>query len=328
MPASNPAPGPSPKHWGGVTRWAGLPEYRRTRLSDLVYICRSDNMHKHFDSRAYVKQVGVDLVTAFRSARTGTTSTLVGRAMENATLKKLDQLLPRALAAGSGCVIDSEGRTSHQMDIVIYERNLCPVFCINASPETTYYPCEGVVAVGEIKSKVGKSEFDDTVKKMESVKTLKRKFTLYPEEDENAGCLRSSRQYGQMANDGITFVEKHTDPRVDVECDILTFLLTESFKVQDKTVKTYYQPLRPETHDVLIGLDGLQVFGARKQSEDTWVFTTMRLAETIAMLRTQDSFAYLIRRLYEWFRIGKTAELGVFEDYLLKVEAMTGADLL
>lgn len=285
-------------------------------------------MENSFDSIDYVRQVGVDLVNAFEKARTGTTPTLVGSAMEKATLKKLDQLLPRTLAAGSGCVIDSFGRTSRQMDIVIYERNLCPVFCINDSPESTYYPCEGVVAVGEIKSRVGKMEFDDSVKKMESIKWLERKFDLFPENDEDAGCLRSSRKYGQMENDGITIVERHTDPRVDVECDILTFLLTESFKVQDKTVKRYYQPLNPMIHDVLIGLDGLQVLGLRKISQGKWSFTTMRLAEEIAMFRKQDSFAHLILRLYQWFRKGETAELRVFEDYILKVEAMTGADLL
>lgn len=285
-------------------------------------------MEKSFDSIAYVKQVGADLIGAFGKARLGTTPDAVGDAMENTTLKKLEQLLPRTLAAGSGFVIDTEGHTSRQMDVVIYERFLCPVFSLDDDKGSNYYPCEGVVAVGEIKSRVGKSEFDDSIEKMESVKSLKRKFTLYPEDDKDAGCLRSSRQYGQMAVAGITIVERLTDPRIDKECDILTFLLTESFKVQDETVKKYYQPLRPETHDVLIGLDGLLAVGMRKQSEGKWEFTTMRLAETIAMVRKQNPFAYLIRLLYQWFRQGKTAELRVFEDYIMKEETVTGADLI
>lgn len=180
----------------------------------------------------------------------------------------------------------------------------------------------------KLRAEWGKSEFDDSIVKMESVKSLKRKFTLYPEDDEDAGCLRSSRQYGQMAVDGITIVERLTDPRIDKECDILTLLLTESFKVQDETVKKYYQPLRPGTHDVLIGLDGLLAVGMKKQSEAKWAFTTMRLAETIAMVRKQNPFAYLIRLLYQWFRQGKTAELRVFEDYIMKEETVTGADLI
>ena len=130
-----------------------------------------------FDSFAYVKEVGAALVRDFSKARRfGTTPVLKGNAMEQATRDSLAQLLPRGLAAGSGCIIDSEGRTSRQIDVVIYERAFCPVFCVNNSPETTYYPCEGVLAVGEVKSTVGKSEFDDAVKKMESVKALKRQF--------------------------------------------------------------------------------------------------------------------------------------------------------
>ena len=57
-------------------------------------------MDKKFDSFAYVEQVGVDLVNDFEKARRGTTPTLVGSAMEKATRDKLNQLLPRALAAG------------------------------------------------------------------------------------------------------------------------------------------------------------------------------------------------------------------------------------
>lgn len=112
-------------------------------------------MEKSFDSIAYVKQVGADLIGAFGKARLGATPDAVGDAMEKTTLKKLEQLLPRTLAAGSGFVIDTEGRTSRQMDVVIYERFLCPVFSLDDDKGSNYYPCEGVVAVGEIKSRVG-----------------------------------------------------------------------------------------------------------------------------------------------------------------------------
>ena len=281
-------------------------------------------MENSFDSNAYVNQVGVDLVSAFERARSGTTPGLVGSAMEKPVLQRVGQLLPRALEAGSGCVIDTFGRTSRQIDIVIFERNLCPVFCINDNPETTYYPCEGVVAVGEIKSKVGKAEFDDSVMKMESIKRLRRKLSLFPDGDENAGCLRTGRKYGQMSVNGITIVEKHVDPRVDDTCDILTFLLTDSFKVTDQTVKSYYSPLSPKIHDVLIGLDGLQALGARKISEGNWEFTSMRLADTITMFRTPYAFAHLILRLYQRFRKGQTADLRVFEDYILTQSYIRG----
>ena len=73
-----------------------------------------------------------------------------------------------------GGVIDSYGGTSRQVDVVIYEKHICPVYCINESPETTYYPCEGVIAVGEIKSLLTSKELADIFEKIASVKTLKR----------------------------------------------------------------------------------------------------------------------------------------------------------
>ena len=60
------------------------------------------------------------------------------------------------------------------MDVILYERDLCPEFCINNSPETTYYPAEGVLAVGEIKSTIGKRELADSFEKLRSVKALQR----------------------------------------------------------------------------------------------------------------------------------------------------------
>ncbi len=115
-------------------------------------------MQNSFDSREFVNRIGKNLVVAFDNARQlATTPELVGDAMEHPVMEKLGQILPNGIGIGSGCVIDTKGATSRQMDVVLYERDICPVFCVNNSPETTYYPCEGVIAVGEVKSKIGKT---------------------------------------------------------------------------------------------------------------------------------------------------------------------------
>ena len=87
---------------------------------------------------------------------------------------QLDQVLPRGIAVGEGFVIDSYGGTSRQQDVVLYERDICPVFSINQTPETTFYPCEGVIAVGEIKSSLDRESLKDAFKKVASVKALRR----------------------------------------------------------------------------------------------------------------------------------------------------------
>ena len=101
---------------------------------------------------------------------------LVGSAKEHPVRSKLEHILPAGIAVGSGCVIDSYGETSKQMDVVLYEKNICPVYSINDTPETTYYPCEGIVAVGEIKSSLNSDELEDIFDKIESVKRLRRFF--------------------------------------------------------------------------------------------------------------------------------------------------------
>ncbi|MYC92974.1 MAG: hypothetical protein F4X15_16055 [Gemmatimonadetes bacterium] len=174
-------------------------------------------MKRKFNPAEYVRRIGCDLVRAFHDARQATTPALVGDAMEQPVRSRLEQILPRGIGVGSGCVVDSEGGTSRQMDVVLYERGLCPVFCVNDSPETTYYPCEGVLAVGEVKSTIGKRELADAFKKIRSVKILNRAY-----EAANGGpCV--GRRYGdQGSSSSHGFHRDHTN-----KGDVLGFILAE-----------------------------------------------------------------------------------------------------
>lgn len=78
------------------------------------------------------------------------------------------------MAVGEGFVIDSYGGTSRQQDIIVYERDICPVFSVNRTSQTTYYPCEGVIAVGEITSWLDAKSLRDAFQKVASVKALRR----------------------------------------------------------------------------------------------------------------------------------------------------------
>lgn len=131
-------------------------------------------MEQHFDSSEYVKHLANELIRNFTFSSSATTPVLVGSAREKEVIRKLELLLPKSIGVGSGCIIDSFGKTSKQMDIILYEKDLCPVFCINESSETTYYPCEGVIAAGEVKSSLNSKELSNIFDKAESVKALKR----------------------------------------------------------------------------------------------------------------------------------------------------------
>ena len=129
-------------------------------------------MDSTFDVAKFVKDVGVLLVHAYEGARKATTPGLVGSAIENPVRSLVASLLPSGLSVGTGCVVDSYGNTSRQMDIVLYERDICPVYRVNDTPEATYFPCEGVVAVGEVKAALDGPKLGDAFKKIESVKAL------------------------------------------------------------------------------------------------------------------------------------------------------------
>ena len=109
-------------------------------------------MEKSFNSVEFLKDLALELVENFARAGRATTPSLVGSARETAVRQKLEAVLPTAAGIGSGCVIDVNGRTSRQQDIVVYDKHVSPVFSINNNPESTYYPCESVIAVGEVKS--------------------------------------------------------------------------------------------------------------------------------------------------------------------------------
>ena len=131
-------------------------------------------MGKGFDGAEFVNDIGILLVHAYDGARRATTPGLVGSAIENPVRTLLATVLPSGLSVGTGCVVDSYGTASRQIDIVLYERNICPVYRVNDTPEATYFPCEGVVAVGEIKAAIDGPKLNDSFEKIKSVKMLQR----------------------------------------------------------------------------------------------------------------------------------------------------------
>ena len=255
-----------------------------------------------------------------KARRFGTTPVLIGNAMEQPTRDSLSRLLPRGLAAGSGCIIDSEGRTSREIDVVIYERDFCPVFGVNNSPETTYYPCEGVLAVGEVKSTVGKSEFNDAVKKIESVKVLKRQFLRVGGARTATGYAAPYRNYGGTDN---KIYDASFDPEVDSDGDIIGFLLTDRLNVGYETVLGYYHQRTTGFHDILISLAGQVFVSTKDRSDGCTQFEPMKTADSVVCFDTTNPFGYLVLTLQQRFRSGRTSELAAFEKYLVKEPSRT-----
>ena len=103
-----------------------------------------------------------------------------GDALENAWIEWLRNYLPNRYSVDKAIVIDHEGNTSHQLDVVIYDNWFTPfIFSQNGFH---YIPAEGVYAVFEVKPDIqgnadGKNYIEYAAEKIESVRVLKRTST-------------------------------------------------------------------------------------------------------------------------------------------------------
>ena len=95
-----------------------------------------------------------------------------GEAREEALATFLRRYLPARVGVDRGFVIDALGGESRQLDIVLHDRTVGTVFEVSG---VKYFPCEAVIAVGEIKSDVSSSDkLFNALEKLKSAKTLDR----------------------------------------------------------------------------------------------------------------------------------------------------------
>lgn len=131
-------------------------------------------MQETFDPKKFIQMLGIEIINEFEKAGLATQSVAVGLGRESSIKMKLKSILPNGVGIGSGFVIDSFGNTSKQCDIILYEETYAAKFVINDDSSNTYYSCENVIAVGEIKSNLTKKEFKDCCDKLKKIKELKR----------------------------------------------------------------------------------------------------------------------------------------------------------
>lgn len=300
-------------------------------------------MEKSFDPDAFVRRIGERLVNEIEDAKAGTTPGTVGAAIEKPVRDQLQQILPRGVGVGEGFVIDSYGGTSLQQDIIIYERDICPVFSINDTPETTFYPCEGVIAVGEIKSRLEKSSLCDAIKKIASVKRLQRHFVTNEMPHPTTGQpMEIRRDFLSLGNEGVVKIDDTTATDKE-KFRIFGFVFARECELRLKTLCTRFLDLVNENEielspDLLLTLDRY-ILGwhrlesdtkreIRKKPDGTPYLAEFTLdskswkptwsAETgthVIGSVTMDAFRMLVRWLRLRIREGRTSGITAFDRY-------------
>ena len=287
-------------------------------------------MSRSFDPIAYVTQVGQELVSAFQMAGFATTPGQIGSAREVPVRKKLMQLLPRGVGVGSGCVIDSYGNTSRQMDVVLYEREMCPVFAINEDPASTYYPCEGVIAVGEIKTAIDSSELQDIFKKIKSVKELRRFARLSPSGTPRKEDYVAFRKYGSPLS---AVAPRPGDYNQDMHPSdqIYGFALGGRLDISIKTLCENFAELSFATGyglspNLLIALDGsvLCPVSISPDRQNATIRVSPQEASSIYSVRHPNkSFPFLLANLQAAYTTGRTVDALAFDRYIVEDGILT-----
>jgi hypothetical protein len=276
-------------------------------------------MQQSFDAVSYSRDVGRELIADFETAARATTPGLIGSARERPVRRKLEHLLPVGIGVGSGCVIDSFGGTSKQQDVVLYEKAFCPIFSVNETPETTYYPCEGVIAVGEVKSTVASKELTDIFEKIHSVKMLKR-FTKASKSVLSGKESICFRKYGSNVTIRGTQEEEFNQTETPFD-QIFGFAIAGSLGITDKTFCAKFAELASRTDDhlspnLIVLLNEGVVFPLAGGSEPTILLSQKDATGFYFANKGEENFQFLLSLLYQVFRQGRTVESSAFERYI------------
>ena len=302
-------------------------------------------MDHTFDPDGFIRRIGERLVDEFKDAKAGTTPSTVGAAAEQPVRDQLEQILPRGIGVGEGFVIDSYGGTSRQQDVVLYERDICPVFSINRTPQTTYYPCEGVIGIGEIKSSLDGNSLQDAFQKVASVKRLRRHGTHHPIPDPKTGELFPvNRNYLTPHGDSVFRMDEGSDGKEKLQ--IFGFVLAGESRLKQETLTENFLLLAAQVGDslspnLLATLDGHSISwgniakGERKEirrSEDgTYGLTVYKdgpenwhtswSAETathVGVFENSDAFRLLVGWIRLKAQFGRTSDVRSFDRYFEK----------
>lgn len=101
---------------------------------------------------------------------------------ENEWIKVLKDLLPKRYKVKKGLVVNSQGRTSDQIDCLIIDNFYTPK--LYGFSKTYYVPVEAVYGVFEIKPEVNAAHMKYASKKIKSVRKLMRTTTAFAGETE------------------------------------------------------------------------------------------------------------------------------------------------
>jgi|CXWL01.1.fsa_nt_gi hypothetical protein len=197
-----------------------------------------------------------------------------GTALEKTVMQFLRPYIPKNLGMVSGEITDSDGNSTKQMDIIIYDEIKAPL--LYDVGDIRVIPIECVYAVIEVKSNIAsQNDVDDIFEKMLSVKKL-QKTSFYPTQ---GATIHSVSIYGKdwtiwpvhffafsidsMSIDTLAtkIDQKHKEQKLDVEKRIDSVCVLEKGVIFNKLVSGSYSALPEPNSEITF-----------HHSENPWMF--------------------------------------------------------
>ncbi|MGB5732933.1 MAG: DUF6602 domain-containing protein [Thiohalocapsa sp.] len=138
------------------------------------------------------KEVSAQMRSDFERSRSALSHPgLKGSSNEEIVKSFLRQYLPKNLEISTGLAVDSKGRVSRQLDIIVHDAAKTPIFF--QSSETRVIPAECIYAVIEVKASLDKVELEKSFQNMQSVKNLEKVAFFKP----NSAIVETKNLYGK-----------------------------------------------------------------------------------------------------------------------------------
>ncbi|MCL2521229.1 MAG: hypothetical protein FWE36_00040 [Erysipelotrichales bacterium] len=269
-------------------------------------------MKKTFDVNKFISDLGDDLIKVFdRSSADGIHPDEIGKTKEINISKQIEAILPNGVGVGRGFVFDSYGNMSNQCDIILYEKHIIPVFTRDANDEYSFFPCEGVIAVGEIKSTLDLNILDDSLTKLAKIKKLKRKIRI--------SDRTSFRKYLNNFTIATTKEDEYM-PEKNSNDNIYTFIFAREDKIANRTmIEMVIKKFASSPYECLDNIfsQNNKYYARFKYNESTNAFSILDGADnSFGSLRcSTNAFGLLVNRLMLFIDRGRSQKFSLSDYY-------------
>ncbi len=294
-------------------------------------------MKSTFDTKEYLKSLGVDLVNAFDKAGQTTHPQSVGSGREKSVKDQLQRVLPAGVGVGSGFVIDSFGNTSEQCDIIIYEKDLALKFSPNDDDLYSYYNCECVIAVGQVKSDASIQDVRNSIQNLKRVRELQRF------QKDTSDMSKPNQRYYRSYLSTLTICgvpSQQFDPLTKAIDQIYTFLICKSFKAPANSILAAIKEIANDRlfyPNRLLSIDGNYCFWLNVPEKRRVEINAIGSSH-FTMQKVECVLGQLISELTDFIKTGRSVPLNnsvylpnlyslSFVDALYEIEEMGGRTL-